>query len=349
MVKIQCVTGKVMEFKDLNSEQRRQLVDTRQQFEVLTATKRELAKRYRGSMRWKEVRGKEYLVRSNGLGGDVGLGARSAKTEETRNAFVSGKHALKDRLNTIKGQLNHLAKVNKATLLGRVPLLVARVCRRLDDTGLLGRNVLIVGTNAIYGYEALAGVFFSGEALAASDLDILWDSRSRLRLAVSDYSREGILGMLQRVDKSFSRQEGKEYRAINREGYMVDLIRPESDPPWKPSDPPWKPTDPERIGGADDLTAAPIRGLEWLISSPRLESIAIDGSGYPVRMVVPDPRAFALHKAWLCEQPNRDPVKKFRDLEQAKLVAKLVRERLPQYAFTDDDLRAFPADLRSAV
>ena len=37
-------------------------------------------------------------------------------------------------------------------------------------------------------------------------------------------------------------------------------------------------------------------GLAWLISSPKVEAVAIDEHGEPVRLVVIDPRAFAAHK-----------------------------------------------------
>jgi ribosomal protein S12 methylthiotransferase accessory factor YcaO len=40
---------------------------------------------------------------------------------------------------------------------------------------------------------------------------------------------------------------------------------------------------------------------------------------------VPDPRAFALHKAWLSSLPTREALKKPRDLNQAQAVASLVK------------------------
>jgi hypothetical protein len=49
-----------------------------------------------------------------------------------------------------------------------------------------------------------------------------------------------------------------------------------------------------------------------------LEATAIDEKGYPLRLVVIDPRAFELHKAWVSEREDREPLKAVRDLEQAK-------------------------------
>lgn len=69
----------------------------------------------------------------------------------------------------------------------------------------------------------------------------------------------------------------------------------------------------------------------------------------PLEMSVPDPRSFAIHKAWLSSREDREPIKRKRDAEQAKLVAGLMRERLPHVRFDAHDLTALPAALcRSA-
>ena len=76
-------------------------------------------------------------------------------------------------------------------------------------------------------------------------------------------------------------------------------------------------------------------GLQWLLNSPKLDTVAIDEDGWPVPMRVPDPRAFALHKAWLSGLPTREPLKKPRDLDQARAVAQLVQDQMPQLSFDD--------------
>jgi nucleotidyltransferase-like protein len=43
----------------------------------------------------------------------------------------------------------------------------------------------------------------------------------------------------------------------------------------------------------NDVEAIAILGLGWLVNSHRVEATAIDERGYPLRMVVGDPRAFA--------------------------------------------------------
>ena len=83
------------------------------------------------------------------------------------------------------------------------------------------------------------------------------------------------------------------------------------------------------------------------MNAPKLETVAVDQDGMPVPFRVPDPRAFALHKAWLSGQSTREPFKRQRDLAQAKAVAALVREHMPQYSF-DQPLTALHEDVRAA-
>jgi len=45
-----------------------------------------------------------------------------------------------------------------------------------------------VGSNALYGYEVLAGVHFHSEIIATGDLDVLLDTREQLRISVNEES-----------------------------------------------------------------------------------------------------------------------------------------------------------------
>jgi hypothetical protein len=79
-----------------------------------------------------------------------------------------------------------------------------------------------------------------------------------------------------------------------------------------------------------------------LISEPQFEQIVIGEDGFPAAMVVPDPRAFAVHKLWLSNQRDRDAVKKKRDRSQALAVCKLILQYMPEFEIQKEDLRMFP-------
>ena len=97
-----------------------------------------------------------------------------------------------------------------------------------------------------------------------------------------------------------------------------------------------------------DLVATEVPGLQWLLNSPKLDTVAIDEDGWPVPMRVPDPRAFALHKAWLSGLRTREPLKKPRDLEQARAVARLVQAEMPQFPF-ESTLTSLHRDVRNML
>ena len=85
--------------------------------------------------------------------------------------------------------------------------------------------------------------------------------------------------------------------------------------------------------------------LAALVNSPRFSQVVIGRRGDPVTMVVPDPRALALHKLWLSQQEGREPLKQARDRCQAVALAALIVRYLPQYYFFSTQLHLFPAEV----
>ena len=141
---------------------------------------------------------------------------------------------------------------------------------------------------------------------------------------------------LRKVDKTFEPLRENSFRAANSQEFMVDLITPPRDMRIK-----------SPISFAEgDLVATEIAGLEWLMSSPRFEAVCIAEDGWPAKLVVPDPRAFAIHKKWLSTRVDREPIKKPRDADQSRLVKDIVNEYFPHLPFEDAAVMAFPEDLR---
>jgi hypothetical protein len=294
---------------------------------------------YRGGMHWKKAKGRQYLFKTRDrYGYGESLGPRSDETEKILADFRKAKKEAKDRLATLKQRLNEQSRFCKAAMIQRVPRIVTGVLRVLEQRNLLGQNILVIGTNAMYAYEAAAGVFLDRPLTATRDMDILWDVRRKLTLfAEDDTDRKDLLDILRKADKSFEPASPGSFRAVNREGYMVDLIKPQSRSLIK--------KDPVRMGGPGDLKAAEIRSLHWLISSPKFSQVIIGDDGNPVTMVVPDPRAFSIHKDWLSEQVDREPIKKKRDEDQGLAIALIVIKYLPQYRFETSELRMFPKNV----
>jgi hypothetical protein len=334
-------SGKPLNLSTLSGEQRRQLIDTQQVYEAWRAANAESNHRFAGGMRWGERTGTEYLLRKTGKA-ETSLGPRNKETEAAYDAFMRGRADNKSRLTGLSAKLDTLAPVNVAMGLARMPHIAARIIRECDERGLLGEQLVVVGTNAIFAYEVVAGVHVDSGLIATGDIDLLYDARRHISLAVSGINTSGLIGLLQKVDESFAPTNPRSFRAVNRNGYLVDLIRPETRDVFRDRLPAGLTDMP------DDLEGAAIFGLGWLVNSPKLEAIAIDDKGYPVRLIVIDPRAFALHKAWVSNRQDREPIKAARDLEQAKAAAIIATQYLKK-SFDGSDLMALPNALREVA
>jgi hypothetical protein len=141
------------------------------------------------------------------------------------------------------------------------------------------------------------------------------------------------MGILRRVDKSFVADFG--FNAKNDEGYIVDLLCPETD-------------DFTTMKIDADLEATPMAGAQWLLEAPQFEQTIIGEDGLPLRIVVPEPRTFTLHKLWLSHRDDRSALKRPRDEAHARLVAKLVRVYLRK-PFTTNDMPWLPKELRALI
>ncbi len=315
---------------EINNAQRRQFVDVVQIFEAWEDSRAELARRFAGSMRWAERKGHVYLLRKQ-ASREASLGRKTGKTEEIYRAFREGRDAERHRYKELGARLEEMAPVNRALRLNRVPLTTARILRHLASAQVLGRNISVVGTNSLYLYEALAGVQLRSDLLATGDVDLLWDARQSLSLSVSDFRREGVIGYLKRADRSFRRSRGQQFRAVNRHGFMVDLIPPVGD---------------LLPASEEDLVGAGMEGLEWLVNAPKVDGVVIGEDGIPLRCWSVDPRAFALHKAWVARRADREPVRRNRDRAQSREVARIAGQYLGM-EMSDSALCALPSFMRA--
>lgn len=291
-----------MEYNNLDNNSRRTLVDMSQLYETLHEAQLEQA-RFQGSMAWKHVSGKDYLYKlRNRKGHGKSLGPRSVETESIYKNFNQEKEQSNERVLSLKKEIARQAKFCVAAGVNRVPKVAADIWRVIMAEEEFRHKFIIVGTHALYAYENMAGIHFDTALLATNDIDFLWDSRKKINIGVTSENIQGLMSLLQKADKSFSRLENKHYAAVNKSGFIVELIKPLPNPPMK--------IEPMNIGGKDDLQASEIEGLSWLLNAPSEDVVVISDDGYPVTWVVPDPRIFAAHKLWLSERSDRNPVKK---------------------------------------
>ena len=205
-------------------------------------------------------RGHDYLMRvgydKEGRRKQVSLGLRSDKNEAAKAEFEHKREEAERGFLSVRATLERQAAVNRALGLGRAPLLSARLVRAVDDVGILGAGLRVLGTNAIYAYEAMAGVHIDPGLTATGDIDLLLDARRRLVFGAAEEIEEAsLIRLLRRVDKSFERTDhNQSFRAVNSDGFAVDLVKPLRNLPWAEES--------THIGTDDeDLSAIEIAGL----------------------------------------------------------------------------------------
>jgi hypothetical protein len=273
-------------------------------------------------MYWKREGEYEYLVKTKrGTRNQERLGARSAKTEQIFADFTQRKQALEQRLHALRDALVEAERLNKAVKAGRVPSLVVSLLNVLDDTG-LSEHFTVVGTHALYAYEAAAGVRIAPGALATQDVDLLWDARKRMQF-VTDIKRldASMIAVLRSVDRTFERKQGQNETAINAKGFEVDFLRrqPVEDDPH-----------PFCFSDADD-DQWPVQAVRAsvLTTAPRFEHAVIAATGRMAQMRTIAPSAFVEFKRWMAAHaPHRAQAKRRRDELQADVVQTLLDERL---------------------
>lgn len=274
----------------------------------------------RGSMLWREVSGKQYLIRTTAKGAQTSLGPNSPETKAMYERFMERKEGTTTRYKALSEKLLTMQRRNKAEMLGRVPNVVVSILSALDSAG-IGDELMTVGTHALYAYEAACGVRIDSSAMATRDIDLLYDTRRHIQF-VSTMKRldSSFIGVLRKADKSFQVMPDQLQTAVNNDGFEVDVIRRmarDNDPhPLKMSN------------KNDDLWAVQVPTGNRLVSSHRFEQLVVAQNGTMAIMRTVHPLDFMQVKDALANSPSRDPIKSRKDRLQALVVKQLWDEYL---------------------
>lgn len=307
---------------EIGEDARRQYIDAQATFTAWESASKAAAE-VRGGMYWKSQGGTEYLIRTSSRNTQKSLGPRSVENETIHEKFIARKAQAEERVAALAKMLVRHQRMNRALFVGRAPAILVDILNALARGG-IADHFTVVGTHALYAYEAAAGVRFDPpDALATRDIDLLWDTRKRISFVTHiKLLGSSMLGLLKKVDPSFEIRHDQRYTAVNDHGFEVDIIRRMAED----SDPhPLQVTDND-----DEFWAVQAQDAGILLSAPRFSAMIVSPSGYMARMNTVSPVVFASFKRWLSTQPNREALKRTRDELQASLVEKLVAEYLPQ-------------------
>jgi len=274
---------------------------------------------FRYKMFWQKHKdGYELLVKQHLKSGKREyLGRRDATKETLRKDFENAKATVKQRLKEIKERLKREEKLNKLDGIARVPNELVAIFAKINELG-LDDKIIVIGTNSLYAYEASCGVMIEQEHLATHDIDLLNRKRKGVSFIYNELvSSKSAKALIQSIDKSFEQSKSVPYRFINSKGIWIEFINPTSHS---------IKNDNFKDNVFIDIVPLAMNGMKWLENSRLFKELIIADNGKCAIMTTVHPVEYAVYKNWLSKQENRDYQKHTRDLEQSKLVTKLINE-----------------------
>ena len=97
---------------------------------------------------------------------------------------------------------------------------------------------------------------------------------------------------------------------------------------------------------SEQLSPIPLEEQDWLLLGQQVAHVIVGRDGTAAKVIVPDPRYFALHKLWLAEKPTRSALKRPKDFTQGNLVLDAVHDFMPQFPLTEAFYAALPEPLQ---
>jgi len=200
-----------------------------------------------------------------------------------------------------------------------VPASAFRLLAALTDAGLFKAGAVLVGT---YGFMALGnqlGVAWTGRAATTQDVDVAHDRSVELAVEEASLSIPDVLQGLELgyhpVPKLDPRQPSTSFMFRN-EQLRLDLLTPTHG----------RRTEPIHIP-ALGAPAQILRFLDYLIEAP--QPAVLIGSRV-LRVTVPDPARFAVHKLLISgERPSTETAKARKDIDQATRLFRILLSERP--------------------
>ena len=181
--------------------------------------------------------------------------------------------------------------------------------------GLFNRGAILVGTVAYQQFPCLIGAYLPEGAARTEDADF-----SATRFAIPNLAKgPDLQAILQRADRTFvpkfAATDKLPSRFVSENGLIVEMLttRGRNDGPVQIP--------------ALGCAAIPLRFMEYLLEDP-IEAVVLYGAG--VRIKVPDPARYAIHKL-IVHQVRTNPIKAQKDLWQAKELIEVYRTRDPDH------------------
>lgn len=314
-----------MAFVTFSDEQARTIVNVAQSYQSWIEAERRLsALPY--DLKIREINGARYLYETvDRHGNGKSRGRLDDDKQRIFERYREEKAEAKDRRDGSRANLEEKSSVYRALRLPLLPSQAGRILREADRRGLLGNEILVVGTNAVGAYALEANGFIKDAPDETEDFDIAW-----IKEEAEDGARP-IWDLLKAADSTFTVNTERPFQARNRDAYEVEIL-----------------VAPSRAGGifrTDQPKPVPLPEQEWLLLGEHVDQVLICRDGTPARLVVPDPRYFALQKLWMADQAKRNPQKRPKDRKQGMALLDAVARAMPRFKLDNAFAAGLPPEL----
>jgi hypothetical protein len=315
-----------MAVEPFSDEQARTIVNLAQSYAGWIETERALGD-LPYDLKIREINGAKYLYEIvDRAGNGRSLGRLDDEKQARFAAYRAEKGALKDRRDGSRERLVENARLYRALRLPMLPSEAGRILREADRRGMLDREIMVVGTNAMAAYAIEANGFIRDAPDETQDFDIAWRGE--------EAAAEGrpIWSMLKAVDATYTVNTERPFQARNRTAYEVEVLV--------------APSRAASLVRTDQPNPVPLDEQEWLLLGRRVDHVVACRDGSPARLVVPDPRYFALQKLWMSDQEKRTAAKRPKDRRQGRALLGAVAEAMPRFKLDEAFESSLPNELR---
>lgn len=311
--------------RPFSDEQARALVNLRPRYEALIEADRELARIPYNLVR-KRVGQREYLYEAlDRANNGKSLGPMSPELEQRLGEYQTTKRDLQHRRTTAQGLVAESGRLARPLRLPMLSSAAGDLLREIDRRGLLDGALLVVGTNCLPAYALEAAGTIIDTPDETEDFDLAW--------VAEQHSEEALLwSALKSADPTFAVNSEREFQARNAKAYEVELLV--------------APSRLTTMSGRERPRPVPLPEQEWLLPGRRVDQVVPCRDGTAARLVVPDPRWFALHKLWLADKPTRNPLKREKDRKQGTALLEAVAEAMPHYPLDAAFAGELPGELQ---
>jgi len=309
-------------FYRYNNLQIKQKYNSQMLYETYLETLTRYNMQYRYKMLWQKHKDGYQLLAKENLKTKKReyLGRRNEEMEQIASSFRRAKQEIKERLAHLKDRLKRDEKLNKLEGIARAPKELIALFRKINELG-LDRKLIVIGTNSLYAYESKAGIIIEEEHLATRDIDILNRKDRGVSFLFNQLTlSDDAISFLHSIDKSFYQSPNVPYRFINKDGVWIELITPTKSSLYN-----------QEVNRSffSDVVPLAMDGMQWLENSRLFTQSVIGEDGKSANITTVHPLEYAIYKNWLAKREDRDFLKHTRDIEQSKLVTKIILEYMP--------------------